>query len=200
LVEAARFFALARRAGHGDHAPRLVLICGLTGTGKSVLARAIGTAIGASVFEADETRKRLAGLDPVAHRDDALDDGLYAPEMNARVYAAILEGAGVELAAGRSAILDATFRRRSDREAAAMLARRFGAKLVVVECVADEATCLDRITRRRKDPMRHSDSRPEVYFAQRAAFEPLDELPERLTIDTTLPLHRQAISVVEAAG
>ncbi|MCS6803431.1 MAG: AAA family ATPase [Chloroflexota bacterium] len=200
LVEAARFFALARRVGRGDRAPRLIMICGLTGVGKSVLAQAVGRILGARVFEADETRKRLAGLEPTAHRDDALDDGLYAPAMNARVYAALLEGAAAELAAGRTAILDATYRRRADRAAAVALARKFGARLVVVECVADDATCLARIARRREDPGRHSDSRAEIYFAQRAAFEPLDELPDRLTIDTRLPLARQALAVVEAAG
>jgi aminoglycoside phosphotransferase family enzyme/predicted kinase len=199
-VEAARFFALARRVGRGDRAPRLIVVCGLTGSGKSVLAEAVSRVLGARVFEADATRKRLAGLAPTDPRDDALDDGLYTPAMNARVYTALLEGAAGELAAGRSVILDATYRRRADREAAAALARRFGARLVVVECVADEATCLARIARRREDPGRHSDSRPEVFFAQRAAFEPLDELPDRLTIDTTLPLAHQVRAVVDAAG
>jgi len=120
--------------------------------------------------------------------------------MNARVYAALLAGAAAELAAGRSVVLDATYRRRGDRAEAAALARRYGARLVVVECVADEATCLARIARRREDPTRHSDSRPEVYHAQRAEFDPLDDLPERLQVDTTLPLSQQARLVVEAAG
>jgi aminoglycoside phosphotransferase family enzyme/predicted kinase len=200
LVEAARFLALARRIGRGERTPCLVLMCGLTGSGKSVLAGAVGRALGVIVLEADATRKRLAGLEPTVHREDPVDGGLYAPEMNARVYAALLAGAAAELAAGRSVVLDATYRRRGDRAEAAALARRYGARLVVVECVADEATCLARIARRREDPTRHSDSRPEVYHAQRAEFDPLDDLPERLQVDTTLPLSQQARLVVEAAG
>lgn len=200
LVEAARYFALARRTGRGDCAPRLIVVCGLTGSGKSVLASALADAIGAQVFEADQMRKRLAGLDPAAHRDDALDTGLYDTSMNERVYRALLDAADGEIAAGRPVILDATYRRRADRQAVAALAGRSGAQAVFVECVVDEATALARIGRRRADPTRTSDSRSEIYFAQRASFEPLDEAPARLHLDATQPLDRQLVAVIEATG
>jgi uncharacterized protein len=95
--------------------PVLVAIGGLSGTGKSVLARALaatfGPAPGALVLRSDVERKRLFGKDEHAR----LSGEAYAPQVTARVYATIVDQARRAIAAGHSAIVDAVFARPGER-------------------------------------------------------------------------------------
>jgi hypothetical protein len=82
------------------------------------------------------------------------------------------------LRAGRSVILDASFARRADRAAAQALARRCGARLLLVECTLPAAQARERLRRRSRAGTSLSDGREALYDRQRAAFEPVSELPE----------------------
>jgi aminoglycoside phosphotransferase family enzyme/predicted kinase len=200
FAEARRYFHLALRYASGPRRPWLAVMCGLTGTGKTTLARRLAGLLAAEVLSADPIRKGLAGLAPTAARPDQLDDGLYSEEMNERVYRAMRDSARGRLAEGRDVILDATYRRRGDRLAARALAREMGADFLAVECVTAPEAVRRRLAERARDPSNWSDGRWEVYLAQREAFEPLDELSqdERLRVDTELPLERQAEEVLGA--
>jgi len=87
--------------------PRLVAIGGLSGTGKSTLARrlapAIGAAPGAVLLRSDVVRKRLFGVAPT----DKLAATAYAPAVSRRVYDVLAADAGRVLDAGHAAIVDA---------------------------------------------------------------------------------------------
>lgn len=198
VAEARRYFHLALKYGRGDSRPVVVLIAGLTGTGKSTLAAALGGVFAAEVATADEVRKRLAGITAGEHRDDPVDTGIYAPEVNVRVYGTLLAAAESALLRGRSVILDATYRRRSDRDAARFLARRMGARFAAVECVAPDEVVRERIEQRRAEGSSWSDGRWEVYLQQRAAFEPLEEIAvlERATVNASAPLAVQTAQVL----
>ncbi|MFQ5766301.1 MAG: AAA family ATPase, partial [Rhodospirillales bacterium] len=104
-------------------APRLVAVGGLSGSGKSRLARElaphIGAAPGARVARTDSIRKRLAGV-PLTER---LGEAGYAAEMTERTYRAMCEEAATALAAGRAAIADAVFAGAAERRAIADVAR-----------------------------------------------------------------------------
>ncbi len=89
--------------------PRLLAIGGLSGTGKSTLARALapqlGAAPGALVLRSDEIRKRLAGVPP----EQRLPPGAYTPAASEAVFALMAEQARAALAGGHAVIADATF-------------------------------------------------------------------------------------------
>lgn len=186
VLEARRFFHLALEYARGNRRPTLLLLSGLTGTGKSTLSSALGEVLAAKVVTADAVRKQLAGINAGAHADEPLDAGLYSPETNVRVYGELLAAAEEALTRGRNVILDATYRRRADRDAARFLARRLGARFAVVECVAPEGVVRERIERRRAEGSSWSDGRWEVYLHQRETFEPLLELTscEHLAVAT----------------
>jgi len=97
--------------------PALVAIGGLSGTGKSALARALapklGSAPGALVLRSDELRKRRFGVAPSAR----LPEGAYGSDTSAAVYEDQRRFAAAALAAGRSVIADAVFARPDEREA-----------------------------------------------------------------------------------
>lgn len=104
-------------------APRLVAIGGLSGTGKTAVARAIAPALvpapGALILRSDVVRKSLCGV-PETQR---LPAEFYTRELSARVYAALYQDARVALAAGWSVIVDAVFAAETERAAVAAVAR-----------------------------------------------------------------------------
>lgn len=108
--------------------PRVVAIGGYSGTGKSTLARALspelGGACGALHFRSDEIRKRLAGV-PL---DQRLPADAYGPEMSARVYAMLMELAGLAAKVGMSVVVDAVLARESERDEIGAIAREAGVR------------------------------------------------------------------------
>jgi len=95
--------------------PRLIAVGGLSGSGKSRLARNVaafvGTAPGARVVRTDVTRKRLAGSD--LHQ--RLGPEGYTVDMNARTYEAFYKEIQKCLNEGQSVIADAVFARPGER-------------------------------------------------------------------------------------
>lgn len=175
-LEARRFFHIAQRYAAGDRGPRLLIMVGLTGSGKSTIARNLGEVLPATVIDSDTTRKELAGLGPMSRQENEYQSGIYSPEMSAKVYATLLERAGPLLKQGRTVILDATYIQRSDREAAKRLARQHGARFAAVHCDVSDDLARERLAERSGDPNRVSDGRWEIYVRQREAFDPLNEI------------------------
>ncbi len=168
--------------------PRLVLVGGSPGTGKSTLARALGDAPGWQVLRSDEVRRQLglrAGEHAAGTREDGIEEGAYAPEATARVYAALLERARAVLGAGDSVILDASWRTPAQRRQAAALADAVGARLDALRCVAPEDRCRERVRRRAAAGTDPSEATPAVADWMAAAFAPW---PEAVEVDTAGPL------------
>jgi aminoglycoside phosphotransferase family enzyme/predicted kinase len=131
--------------------PRLILIGGLSGTGKTTIARAIAPRIapipGAIHLRSDLERKRLFGAAPTEH----LGGESYTLLANREVYQRLASKAEAVLRAGHSVIADATFLRSEDRDLFTALADRLGTQLEGVWLEADEAQMTARVTVRRRD-------------------------------------------------
>jgi len=155
----------------GDRRP-LVVLAGPSGVGKSAIARELAPLLDADVISSDVVRKELAGLSPTARSTGAARDALYAPEMSVRTYAEIIARARVALAAGRGAILDATFLKRPWRDAAYAMAREVGARVVLVWCEAPVEVVRERLAARAAANADASDATFGVYERQLAECEP----------------------------
>jgi uncharacterized protein len=190
---AKRYFDLAERYASRPAPPVLIAMVGVTGSGKSYLAHALASRLGAVVISSDVTRKKLAGLDPKQPQAEPIDLGIYAPEMTARTYNEMLRQAAPFLARGKAVILDASYLRREMRDGARDLAKQADVRFLGVECLAGESLVAERLQRRRSAVWSPSDGRWEVYQAQLERAEPLSELPEGecLAIDGTWPLAAQ---------
>ena len=125
-VELGRRYLAAAQAHLVPGPPVLAAVGGLSGSGKSSLAReiapALGAAPGAVILRSDEIRKRLAGVEPT----EAAPKSAYSAEMDAAVFAAMFATADVLLNAGRAVVLDATFMRPELRARAAETAKAAG--------------------------------------------------------------------------
>lgn len=99
--------------------PHLVAVGGLSGTGKSVLARTLAAAIppppGAVVLRSDIERKAMFGI---AETDKLPPEG-YTRAATEKVYATLAAKAARVLKAGHAAIIDAVFAQPAERQAIA---------------------------------------------------------------------------------
>jgi len=151
LESEARAYAAAARAYLRPEPARLVAVGGLSGTGKTSLARALAPEIGASPgalhLRSDVLRKTLAGVDELS----PLPKESYTPETSARVYAGLLEGARDGLAAGRAVILDAVYARPAERAAVETMAKDMGVPFTGLWLKAPPRVLVERVTQRSKD-------------------------------------------------
>jgi len=170
---ARRSFALACRYAREDPPPLLLVVCGLSGTGKSTLASALAESLGCVRVASDVVRKELHHLAPEEHRPAPVGEGLYAEEATRATYAALAARGGRWLAGGRSVVLDATFQRRWQQALAVELARAQGALLFFLELRAPDSAIRRRLRARAHDVRAVSDADWAVYRAQKAAWEPL---------------------------
>jgi hypothetical protein len=131
--------------------PMLVAVGGHSGTGKSVLARALAEFVppapGAVVLRSDVARKRMFGAAETAR----LPADAYTLEQTERVYATLAAQARHVVAAGHSAIADAVYSRPDERAQIAAVAQAAGVPFRGLFLTADLATRIARVERRRHD-------------------------------------------------
>jgi aminoglycoside phosphotransferase family enzyme/predicted kinase len=162
--------------------PRLVLVGGLPGAGKSTVAAGLADAGHAVLLRSDRIRKEDAGRDPLSPAAAGWRHGLYDPETTRRTYDLMLRRAGQLLARGESVILDASWQAETDRAAARRLATDTASPVVELCCQVPEDLAAQRIRQRGGDP---SDATVEV--ARRMA-ERFAAWPQAAAIDTTGPV------------
>ncbi len=144
------YFALAQRL-IAPPAPHLVAIGGLSGTGKSVLARALAPQIepapGAVVLRSDAERKALFGR----AETERLPAHAYTTEVNDQVYAALCAKARRVVKAGHSAVVDAVFAKQRERAALGTVAQDLHLRLDGLFLTADLEARVRRVGSRGAD-------------------------------------------------
>jgi predicted kinase len=152
--------------------PCLVLVGGLPGTGKSVLAAGLADRAEFAVVRSDVVRKELAGLPP--HEPAPLDtqSWLYSPEWTGRTYAECLRRAEGLVLKGKRALVDATFREEGQRRTFLDAAAGWGVPAALLLCDAAPETVRARLESRRGDA---SDADWAVYQLVAANWEGLGE-------------------------
>ena len=139
--------------------PSLIAIGGMSGTGKSVLAREVAALIpplpGAVILRSDVIRKELFGVDPLT----PLPRAAYAPDVTERIYRMLYERTRHLTGQGFSVIIDAAFLRETERSELSAEARKINADFRPIFLTADLAIRLDRIGSRKRDA---SDATREV--------------------------------------
>ncbi len=116
---------LDRAIAYLEPAPaRALAIGGVSGTGKTTIARAIAPSLGpcpgAVILRSDVTRKRLMGVEETTK----LPQSAYMPEVSERVFSTLATVAEQIVAAGHGVILDAVYGEAAERMALEDVMRR----------------------------------------------------------------------------
>ncbi|MEX1022900.1 MAG: AAA family ATPase [Dehalococcoidia bacterium] len=150
-ASASRYFALAATLASRRRGPALIVLCGLSGTGKSTVGGVLAGRIGAAVVSTDAVRRDLArarGLSTAMWQE--YEAGAYSAEMDRLVYEEMRRRARAHLRAGRPVVLDGTHRRALDRREALAVAREEGAPSLVVELRMTDDAALARVVNRER--------------------------------------------------
>jgi uncharacterized protein len=139
--------------------PSVVGIGGLSGTGKTALARSLAPTLapapGALVFRSDLERKALYGTG----EHERLPAAAYRAEVSEQVYRIIIDKAARVARAGHAVIVDAVFARAEERAALETAVAAAGVEFHGLFLVADLATRVQRVSARTGDA---SDADAEV--------------------------------------
>jgi uncharacterized protein len=157
----------------------LILMSGLSGSGKSTVASQIAREKGAIQIRSDALRKHLAGI-PI---DESGTDETYSDEMTQKTYDRLLE-LGITLAkAGFTVILDAKYDRSKYRQQAIAEAAANQIPLKIIYCTAPQTVLRDRLNRRQGDV---SDATADLIDTQIANAEAFTDIEKAYveTIDT----------------
>ncbi len=166
--------------------PMLLLMCGVSASGKSRFSRRLLPLVDAIRVRSDVERKRMHGLAALDRSGSGIDGGLYTQDATRAVYDRVAALCRQVLDAGWLAIADATFLKRWQRERLRREARGAGVRCAILEFGAAESVLRERIERRLKKADNASEADLEVLARQLAGREPLgdDEADAVLRIDT----------------
>ena len=197
---AGRYFDLAYTYAARLQQPTLILISGLMGTGKSVIAKEIAPRLGAMILQTDVLRKELLGIVPTERHYEAFGAGIYSPEMSRKTYEEAHRQALSHLRSGRSVIIDASYKKSAERKEAIRTAQEAGADVFVVECTCPEEVVKERLDTRMSAPGEASDGRWDIYLAQKDDFDPITEVAQdaHITVNTAQAPERCMEEIVEA--
>jgi predicted kinase len=180
--------------------PALLLTCGLSGSGKTWLARAIAPSLGALHLRSDVERKRLAGLAPHEDSRSEPDEGIYTLEFNARTYERLERCAAAALTGGETVIVDAAFLRRGERLRFLDLAASAGARAVILHCRAPEETLQQRVAARQASRSDASEAGLNILARQPSYWEDFDERERTHLLEVDTSSERAAGDVLAALG
>jgi len=184
LAQYRHYLAFAK-AMSADGGSALVLMHGLSGSGKSRVARQWAESLRAVQLRSDVERKRLHGLAPLARTGSAPGAGIYTSEDTERTYDRLADLALTLFAAGYPVIIDAAFLAGRHRTRFRDLARQAGVPFVIASCSVPPQVLQERVARRHAKRTNASEAGPAVLDQQLSTSEPLtaDESADVLALD-----------------
>ncbi|MGP8152868.1 MAG: AAA family ATPase [Smithella sp.] len=185
---AARYFDLAYTYATRLDKPVLILTSGLMGSGKSYQARALASRFGAKIIRTDTLRKELFHIHPTSRHYEDFGQGIYSDDISRLTYDKAYDLATQKIKQGKSVIIDASFKRRTERQKALDLARNFGVRFYILECVCPDEITKKRLEKRILENNNTSDGRWELFQKQKDDFDAIDEVPadRHFKIDTSV--------------
>lgn len=160
---------------------RIILMSGLSGSGKSTVARQLAQKLNAIHLRSDAVRKHLAEI-PLHQRGDSggeFGSGIYTPEMTQKTYGKLLELGLLLAQQGWPVILDAKYDRQSLRQPVLESAIAAHIPIKIVQCTAPVEVLRDRLNRRTNDI---ADATADLLDSQIKAAEPLTDSEKAVAI------------------
>ncbi len=128
--------------------PALILMHGLSASGKSTVATRLAEQYGCVHLRSDVERKRLHGLDPMANSFSQTGSGIYTASSSEKTYQRLYDLASITLSAAYPVIIDAAFLDRKQRHHFQHLAIEHKCPFLIVHCEASRKALESRIIAR----------------------------------------------------
>lgn len=196
--------------------PKLVImIGGLSGTGKSTLAAALETPLAAQTLRTDVLRNEVLGKSvadkavssAVAANSSPTEDkarrnghqngnGKYSAAARQRVYEAMLDRMSDCLQTSPTLLLDGTFPTRALRQSVIGRAAELGARVLQVQCECPASEARHRIATRISSGDDASEAQPWLLDQQVLNYESMDDMAPLVRINTMQPLTQQVARVL----
>jgi len=186
-IKARLYLDLARHLMERPAHPRMVIMHGLSASGKTRTSGELVPGMPAIRVRSDLERKRLSGLPRHHHEAAAIDTGPYSETATEATYNVLLTHCETGLKAGFNMIADATFARRLWRSRFIDMARGIGASPVIMVCSAPLETLRTRIRKRQAEGLDESDADLAVLERQLTRFEPLDDDERLVSSERSMP-------------
>ena len=182
-------------------APWLVIMHGVSGTGKSTVSETLLEHAGAIRLRSDVERKRLFGLSPLDQSSGVLKSALYGPETTRKTYDRLQVLARQLLLFGYPVIVDATFLKRRHRDSFRKLAVSLNVPFLTLDVQATATTLRQRVTARAVESDDVSEADPSVLEQQEQVQEPLgpDERATTVMIHAGAPFDpAEVVEILES--
>ncbi|HEX5104815.1 MAG TPA: AAA family ATPase [Pirellulaceae bacterium] len=182
-AEALRHVQLADRCVSQWARPLVLIVGGLSGTGKSTLAGALAESLGAELLRTDVIRRETIAVEQPQNR--------YSAESRQRVYDAMFDRASRLHAEGLSVVLDGTFGSRQSFVGAVQIAKHPRTVVFAVECECPPEVARERISRRLARENDPSEARPDLPGRQQQNWEAWPADVAHVRIDTLQTIDEQ---------
>jgi aminoglycoside phosphotransferase family enzyme len=163
-------------------APRIIITCGVSGSGKTTGSQALVDRAGLIRVRSDVERKRLLGIDPADRASGAIIEGAYGDAATRETYNRLEELARRVVRAGYGVVVDATFLHASQRVPFQNLADSLETTFHIIEFEAEPAELRRRVADRQERGGDASDAGIAVLEHQFRTREPLTGEERRLAI------------------
>jgi len=170
-----RYLQLAESLVEHSLTPRLFLMHGFSGAGKSWLSERLIGPLGAIRVRSDLERKRLHGLPPGQSSASGIEAGLYDTTATERTYHCLMQHCETGLRSGFNMIADASFLQQRQRQRFLDLASELQAAVAILDCTAPVEMLRKRIQARAADPERISEADLSVLDHQLDHFDPFTD-------------------------
>jgi aminoglycoside phosphotransferase family enzyme/predicted kinase len=191
-AEAHQHLALADKYVAAWLRPLVMVVGGMSGTGKTTLASELAKSLGAELLRTDIIRKEFYGAENAARPNS----GVYTEQARRRVYDEMLRRASAFHGDQISVVLDGTFSSTGLLRQAQSIASGSRSIFLAIECVCRTQVARERIEQRLIAGRDASDADSEVHEFQQQSWEAWPADVRSIRIDTELPLEAQVERVI----
>lgn len=178
--------SLAERLS-GSSKPCLLIMNGLSGSGKTWLSQKLLRRLPALGLRSDIERKRLFGLSATQSSNSDTNQGIYTPSATNATYDCLAQQAELLLNAGHTVIVDAAFLEQDRRERFCKIAKRANAPYLILRCEASKPQLQQRIIKRADEATDASEAGLEILEHQFQHYDALNSTELGHTLSITTP-------------
>jgi aminoglycoside phosphotransferase family enzyme/predicted kinase len=189
-IIARQYFALADQYAKNlfTH-PKVVMVMGLPGVGKTYLAQHLAERISAYHLCTDIIRKEITNTPIETHCFEGYGKGIYTKEVSGKTYEELHKRAENYLSQGNTCIIDATFLWEKSRAEIRQITQRHNAQLYIINCTCPEKVVMQRMKKRTRE-FSLSDATPEIYYRIKENVEKIKDKKNYIEIDTSKPIKK----------